>query len=77
MNKNERRYLEEVLLRDPDVYRVWHHFLKIRIAANQHYETDFLVQLRCGRLEIHETKVQWSISYKSGKDAGKEKKIRV
>lgn len=71
MNKLESRYAE-LLASDESVHRFWHHPFKVRLCNNQFYEVDFLVQYKDGRLEIHETKVEWDIVAKSGDKKGKK-----
>lgn len=71
MNKLESEYAK-LLASDKLVHRFWHHPFKLRLCDNQFYEVDFLVQYKDGRVEIHETKVEWDIIAKSGKKKGKK-----
>lgn len=76
MNKLETQYAD-LLASDNTVHRFWHHPFKVRVCDNQFYEVDFLVQYKeAGRLEIHETKVEWDIIAKSGKKKGKKIKTQ-
>ncbi len=75
MNGVEKSY-SLVLASDPEVHRSWHHPFRLRLCDNQFYEVDFLVQYKDGRVEIHETKVEWTKEYKSGAKKGKVFKQR-
>lgn len=75
MNKTETSY-SWLLGGDVSVHRFWHHPFKLRLCKNQFYEVDFLVQYKDGRLEIHETKMQYDTVVKSGPLEGKVMKIR-
>lgn len=76
MNKLESEYAD-LLASDDTVHRFWHHPFKVRLCDNQFYEVDFLVQYKeNGRLEIHETKVEWDIIAKSGENEGKKIKTQ-
>lgn len=75
MNGLEKSY-SLVLASDPEVHRFWHHPFRIRLCDNQFYEVDFLVQYKDSRVEIHETKVEWTKKFKSGPKKGKVFKQR-
>lgn len=59
MNKTERAYYDGVLaprLRAGELAYVGFECLKLRLAKATFYDTDFLVQLADGTLEVHEVK---------------------
>lgn len=58
MNKTEQRYAGVLDLRKMagEVIAYWFDALKLRIGDNCFFETDFLVLLSSGELEVHEVK---------------------
>jgi hypothetical protein len=58
MNRLEARYADHLRLREAAGEVVWWRFgtLKLRLAPACFYDTDFVVQLADGTVEVHETK---------------------
>jgi len=58
MNQLERRYAER-LKADPEIWVFFFQALKFRMADNTWYTPDFVVILKTGVMEVHETKGYW------------------
>ncbi len=58
MNKTEKAYNDhlELLKTAGEIHRFWFHALNLKLAPKCFYQTDFLVQLPTGELQIHEVK---------------------